>query len=103
MSKDAIAVDAEQFMTRWRDLLPEKWDDEVQVNLLNPNRYRLEAGVDGVKSIRWVGDDPNREVVVVGKERDGLGSSAKDIKPVGGAAGKRRWHEKFKDSRNAEK
>jgi hypothetical protein len=70
---------------------------------LNPDEYHLEADVDGVKSIRWVGDDLNREVMVMGKERDGLGSSAKDIKPAGGAAGKRRWHEKFKDSRNAKK
>lgn len=103
MSQDDRAVNAEQFITKWRNLLPEKWSNDLGFDLLNQSSYHLETNIDGVKSIRWVGEDCDREMNGVAKEKDGLGSLVRDTKPAAGAVGKRKWHEKFKDSRNVKK
>lgn len=103
MSKDGKAVDAGQFISKWRNLLPEKWSSDLGFDLLNQDSYHLEVGADGVKSIRWAGEGSGRETNGAAKEKDGLGSLARDTKPAAGAVGKRKWHEKFKDSRNVKK
>jgi Sister chromatid cohesion protein Dcc1 len=103
MSKGDTAVDAEQFITEWRNLLPEKWSVGLGFDVLDQESYHLETDVGGVRIIRWLGEDCSRATNGLAKEKGVLESVAKDSKPEAGVVGKRKWHEKFKDSRNIKK
>jgi hypothetical protein len=92
-------VDVEQFMTVWRNLLPEKWGRGVGIDVLGPGSYELETSLDGVATIR-TGVETGRTTDSSTKEKGGLESVAKDPNARAGTTGKRKWHEKFKDSRN---
>jgi hypothetical protein len=96
-------VDAEQFLTSWRNLLPEKWGSGVGIDVLDQESYQLETKIDGVSLIRWTGRETGRAMEGTAKGKGGLESVSKDSKPGAGSVGKRKWHEKFKDSRNAKK
>jgi hypothetical protein len=97
------SVDAEQFVTSWRNLLPEKWGGGVEIDRLDKESYQLETNADGVSLIRWTGRESGRATDGMAKDTGGLESVAKDSKPGTGPVGKRKWHEKFKDSRNVKK
>jgi hypothetical protein len=95
-------VDVEQFMTVWRNLLPEKWGRGVGIDVLGPGSYELETSLDGVATIR-TGVETGRATDSSTKEKGGLESVAKDPNARAGTTGKRKWHEKFKDSRNVKR
>lgn len=103
MAKGDNSVDAEQFITSWRNLLPEKWDGGVAIDTLDKESYELETNVDGVSMIKWTGRESGRATDAIAKDMGGLESVAKDSKSGTGPVGKKKWHEKFKDSRNVKK
>ena len=103
MASGDKVVDAEQFMIAWRNLLPEQWGSGIGFDSVDQERYQLETNVDGVNMIRWTGGEPGRAVDGIPREKGGLESVAKDSKPAAGTVGKRKWHEKFKDSRTVRK
>ena len=92
-------VGVEQLMTVWRNLLPEKWGRGVGIDVLGQGSYHLETSVDGVAMIRTRAET-GRETDSSTKEKGLMESVAKDPNAGAGTTGKRKWHEKFKDSRN---
>jgi sister chromatid cohesion protein DCC1 len=99
MASGDKSVDVEQFMTVWRNLLPEKWGRGIGIDMLSQGSYQLETSVDGVAMIR-TGVEVGRATDSSTKEEAGLESVAKDANARVGTTGKRKWHEKFKGSRN---
>jgi sister chromatid cohesion protein DCC1 len=102
MASGDKSVDVEQFMTVWRNLLPEKWGRGVGIDVLGQGSYQLETSLDGVAMIR-AGVESGRARDSSTKEKDGLESVVKDPNARAGTTGKRKWHEKFKDSRNVKR
>jgi hypothetical protein len=102
MASGDKSVDVEQFMTVWRNLLPEKWGRGVGIDVLGQGSYQLETSLDGVAIIR-TGVESSRARDSSTKEKDGLESVVKDPNARAGTTGKRKWHEKFKDSRNVKR
>jgi sister chromatid cohesion protein DCC1 len=95
-------VSVEQFMVVWRNLLPEKWGRGVGIDALRQESYRLETSVDGVAMIK-TGLRTGRAADSSTKETGGLESVTRDPNARAETAGKRKWHEKFKDSRNVKR
>jgi hypothetical protein len=102
MASGDKSVDVEQFMTVWRNLLPEKWVRGVGIDVLGQGSYQLETSLDGVAMIR-TGVGSGRATDSSAKEKGGLESVAEDPNARAGTTGKRKWHEKFKDSRNVKR
>ena len=96
-------VDAEQFMASWRNLLPERWGVDLGFDLLEQDSYQLGPDLNGQRVIKWTGEDNCTATSAMTGGNDGLASVAKDSKTGTGLVGKRKWHEKFKDSRNIKK
>jgi Sister chromatid cohesion protein Dcc1 len=102
MANGDQSTGVEQFMTAWRNLLPEKWGRGVGIDVLGQGSYQLETSVDGVAKIRTrEGTDGATDSST--KEKGLLESVAKDPNARAGTTGKRKWHEKFKDSRNVKR
>jgi sister chromatid cohesion protein DCC1 len=102
MASGDQSIGVEQFMTVWRNLLPEKWGRGVGIDVLGRGSYQLETSVDGVATIRTgVATDGAADSTT--KEKGLLESVAKDPSTRAGTTGKRKWHEKFKDSRNVKR
>jgi sister chromatid cohesion protein DCC1 len=95
-------IGVEQFMTVWRNLLPEKWGRGVGIDALGQGSYQLETSADGVAMIR-TRVETGRETDGSTKEKGLLENVAKDPNARTGTTGKRKWHEKFKDSRNVKR
>jgi sister chromatid cohesion protein DCC1 len=102
MANGDQSIGVEQFMTAWRNLLPEKWGRGVGIDVLGQGSYQLETSVDGVATIRTRGRTDGATDSST-KEKGLLESVAKDPNARAGTTGKRKWHEKFKDSRNVKR
>jgi hypothetical protein len=102
MASGDQSIGVEQFMTAWRNLLPEKWGRGVGIDVLGQGSYQLETRVDGVAMIR-AGVGSGRATDGSPKEKGLLESVAKDPNARAGTTEKRKWHEKFKDSRNVKR
>lgn len=99
MAKGDNIVHADQFMADWRNLVPERWSNGLEFDMLEYDSYQLETDGDGLRIVRWLGEDGCRATNAVARGNGGLESMAKDLEPGTGPIGKRKWHEKFKDSR----
>lgn len=96
-------VDVQQFTTSWRDLLPEKWGSGVVIEALGKECYQLETNMDGVRMIRWTRAATGGVTDSVVNKKGGRESMAMEMKAGSGTGSKRKWHEKFKASRNVKK
>ena len=103
MGNGGKAIDAEQLTISWRNLLPEQWGNGLGFDLLDQDSYQLRTAASGQRIIEWVGEDNSSVTSAVVKEKGGLESVARDAKTGSGTVGKRKWHEKFKDSRNVKR
>lgn len=77
-------------LSRWQDLLPEAWRGEATLEKLPVGCYTVMA-VDGQETILWNGLDQSD--VALAQE------AAPEVAADKAAAGKRKWHEKFKAQR----
>ena len=100
MADGGKAIGTEQFTTSWRNLLPEQWGNGLGFDLLDQDSYQFRTDVSGQRVVEWIGEDSSSATSAVAKEKGGLEIVAKDAKTGAGTVGKRKWHEKFKDSRN---
>lgn len=86
ISKPVFQVD--DFLTEWRDLLPEEWRHDATLVKL-PEHSHAVASVDGRDTITLInmgGSDP-------------LSTRQVALETASGTASKRKWHEKFKAQR----
>ena len=106
---DDQAVDAEQFMTSWRNVLPEKWGLGLELDLMEPDTFQLGTDPYGRRTIKWLPGEDSDSAGAAGvgrKEKAGLESGvakASTTRPTGPLAGKRKWHDKFQASRNVKR
>ncbi|KAK0922845.1 hypothetical protein LTR91_005039 [Friedmanniomyces endolithicus] len=89
---DLLAVEgvrglpASELLKKWRDALPEQWRKRVQVEALARSEYTL--------------SDDRKMITLAGAE-SGVAVAAAETKSTLGA--KRKWHEKFRESKKAAK
>lgn len=79
----AKTEDRSELEDLWRDLLPREWSDDASIDKLQAGTYELYVEY-GREMVRWKG-----------QSNSNLAASITEAKP-----GKRKWHERFRDSRN---
>ncbi|KAK0860141.1 hypothetical protein LTS02_008691 [Friedmanniomyces endolithicus] len=82
----ARGLPASELLKKWRDALPEQWRKRVQVEALPRSEYTL--------------TDDRKTITSAGAE-SGVAAAAAETKSTLGA--KRKWHEKFRESKKAAK
>ncbi|KAK1061802.1 hypothetical protein LTR12_001979 [Friedmanniomyces endolithicus] len=89
---DLLAVEgtrglpASELLKKWRDALPEQWRRRVQVEALTRSEYTL--------------TDDRKTITLAGAEIGGAAAAAESKLTIGA---KRKWHEKFRESKKAAK
>lgn len=92
--------DASDFLASWRDMLPEAWRDDASLSRLGPQgngRYRVIEDGNFIEYWEGVGDESH---IFNTNQMEDSGTSLADGKTTNSLAGKRKWHEKFREARD---